>query len=305
MNKALLKEARRHGSPAFPVRMYHFHCPPDQPLLDLHWHDELEFFMVTEGRAHLRVGTKDYAVSAGEAIFVGSGELHSGTVADGKGCTFSAAVFHADLLSGSAPDVIHQRYIRPLMERQYEVPVHLDRMNGDSAALLDMLDQLFAIDKTRPFGYELAVRGMLQTCMALLLRMASRTEQARRHSAGQQTERIKEALEYIERHYAEPIRLRELASLVSMSEAYFCRFFKRITAATPVEYINLYRVRQAAILLRSTDKKIMNIAYEVGFNNMSYFNTVFKQRFGCTPMEYRQRGATGAPSDEFGIGHSF
>jgi AraC-type DNA-binding domain-containing proteins len=301
MDKALLKEARRHGSPAFPVRMYHLHCPPDQPLLDLHWHDELEFFMVTEGRAHLRVGTKDCELSAGEAVFVGSGELHSGSVAGDEGCSFSAAVFHADLLAGSAPDILHQRYIRPLLDRQYEVPVHLDRMNGDSAALLDILNHLFEIDRTRPFGYELAVRGMLQTCVSLLLRLASRTEQPRRHQAGRQTARIKEALEFIERHYAEPIRLSDLAAAVSMSEAYFCRFFKRITAATPVEYINLYRVRQAAILLRSTERKIMDIAFEVGFNNISYFNTVFKQRFGCTPMEYRQRGAAGA-SDEPVIG---
>lgn len=294
MNKAQLKEARRHGNPVFPVSIYRIHCPPSQPLLDLHWHDELEFLMVTSGRANFRVGTEDYEVAAGEAIFVGSGELHSGTVAGDEPCSFAAAVFHADLLAGSTPDVMHQRYIRPLLERQYEVPVHLDRMNGDHAGLLDLLDQLFALDLSRPFGYELAVRGMLQTCVSLLLRQAARTGQPRRPSAGHRTERIKEALEYIERHYAEPIRLRELAALVSMSEPYFCRFFKRITASTPVEYINLYRVRQAALLLRSTDKKIMEIAFEVGFNNMSYFNTVFKQRFGCTPKEYRQRGADGS-----------
>ena len=293
MDKTPLKEARRHGSPAFPVRMYHLHCPPDQPLLDLHWHDELEFFMVTEGRAVLRVGGEDYEVPAGAAVFVASGVLHSGTVAGGEGVSFSAAVFHADLLSGSAPDVLHQRYIRPLMERKYEVPVLLDRKNGDSAALLDMLKQLFELDRARPFGYELAVRGMLQTCVSLLLRLSSRAEQPRRTAAAQQTERIKEALEYIERRYAEPIRLRDLAATASMSEAYFCRFFKRITAATPVEYINLYRVRQAAILLRSTDRKIMDIAFEVGFRNMSYFNTVFRQRFGCTPLEYRRRGQLG------------
>jgi AraC-type DNA-binding domain-containing proteins len=291
MDRAMLKEARRHGSPEFPVRMYHFHCPPDQPLLDLHWHDELEFFMVTQGRAVLRVGAEDYCLSAGEAVFVASGELHSGSVAGDEAVSFSAAVFHADMLSGSAPDLLHQRYIRPLTDRQYEVPVHLDRKNGDSAALLDLLEQLFELDRSRPFGYELAVRGMLQTCVSLLLRMVSRTEQTRRAGAGLPMERIKEALEYIERHYAEPIRLGELASAVSMSEAYFCRLFKRITAATPVEYINLYRVRQAAILLRSTDRKIMDIAFEAGFRNLGYFNTVFRQRFGCTPMEYRRRGA--------------
>jgi AraC-like DNA-binding protein/quercetin dioxygenase-like cupin family protein len=293
MDRAQLKEARRHGSPAFPVRMYHFHCPPDQPLLDLHWHEELEFYMVTEGRAALRVGTEDYEVSAGEAVFIASGELHSGSVLGGEGVTFSAVVFHADLLSGSAPDEIRERYIRPLLEGQYEVPVLLDRKNGDSAALLDMLKQLFELDRTRPFGYELAVRGMLQTCVSLLLRLSARADQPRRIAAAQRTERIKEALEYIERHYAEPIRLRDLAAAVSMSEAYFCRLFRRITAATPVDYINLYRVRQAAILLRSTDRKITDIAFAVGFRNLSYFNTVFRQRFGCTPTEYRKRGAAG------------
>ena len=116
MDKALLKEARQHGSPAYPASIYHICCPPEQPLLDLHWHDELEFLMVTSGRAVFRVETRDYEVKAGEAIFVGSGDLHSGDVAGGEPCAFSAVVFHPDLIGGGALDLMHQRYVRPLLE---------------------------------------------------------------------------------------------------------------------------------------------------------------------------------------------
>ena len=291
MNKALLKEERKHGDPAYPVSLYQITCPPEEPLLDLHWHDELEFLLVTEGQAVFRVEMADYTVRAGEAIFVNSGELHSGYVVGDAPCSFSAVVFHADLLGKGMLDLLHDQYILPLLQRNIRPPVHLHAGHGlQQAELLSLLRQLFESNRQRELGYELSTKGLLTLAIVKLLQAAEPGQPDQRMEAGQvRTDRLKAAIEYIERHYPEPIQLRELAELVSMSESYFCRYFKRITTKSPIEYINHYRIQQAAAKLRHSDKKVMDVALDVGFNNLSYFNVVFKQRFGCSPAAYRKR----------------
>jgi AraC-like DNA-binding protein len=290
MNKALLKEERKHGDPSYPVSIYHITSPPEEPLLDLHWHDELEFLLVTEGQAVFRVEMVDYAVRAGEAIFVNSSELHSGYVVGDAPCSFAAVVFHADLLGKGMIDRLRDQYILPLLQRNVRPPVHLQLAETNHAELLTLLTKLFDLNRQRELGYELSTKGLLYLAIVQLLQAAEPVQHDQRLEAGQfRTDRLKAAVEYIEQHYQEPIQLRELADLVSMSESYFCRFFKRITTKSPIEYINHYRVQQAAAMLRHSDKKVMDIALDVGFNNLSYFNVVFKHRFGCTPASYRKR----------------
>ncbi|MCM3626996.1 AraC family transcriptional regulator [Paenibacillus glycanilyticus] len=289
MDKSLLKEARKHGNPIYPVSMYDISCPADAPLLDLHWHDELELLLVTEGSAVFRVDLQDYQLQAGEAIFVNSGELHSGYVVGDQPCSFSAVVFHSSLFSSGSIDYLFDRYISPVLERRYEVPVHLRRESGAGLELLTMLGRLFEAHHTGLPGSELTVKGLLYGIFATLIRLGKPSVKVKPEQEGYRIERLKTVIEYIERNYAEPIPLNKLAELARMSESYFCRFFKRITTKSPIEYMNSYRVQQAASRLRQSDAKIMEVALDVGFNSLSYFNTVFRQRFGCTPREYRSR----------------
>ena len=65
------------------------------------------------------------------------------------------------------------------------------------------------------------------------------------------------------------------------------RFFKRHMNMTSIEYLNQYRLEMASRQLAETNLSVTSIALESGFNNISYFNRVFKRKFGVTPMEYR------------------
>ncbi|WP_199614200.1 AraC family transcriptional regulator [Paenibacillus alkalitolerans] len=290
MNKATLKENRIHGDPVYPVSVYPITCPPEEPLLDLHWHDELEFLLVTEGKALFRVDVSNYEVQAGEAIFVNAGELHSGYVVGEKPCSFLAVVFHPDLLGAGSVDIVQDRYIQPLVQHKYNVPVHITRNTEPERDVLSMLYQLFDANQNKQNAHELTTKGLLYLSLSKLLMLGKPVQRESKLGAGNHNiDRLKTIVEYIENRYSEQIQLQDLAGLASMSESYFCRFFKKITTKSPIEYINQYRVQQAAFMLKKSDKKIMEIALDVGFNNVSYFNTVFKQRFGCTPAAYRKR----------------
>jgi AraC-like DNA-binding protein len=290
MEKALLKENRIHGEPVYPVSTYRIDCEPDQPLLDLHWHDELEFLMVTKGTARLRVGASDFTVRAGEAIFVNVGELHSGSVVGERAVTFLAVVFHASLFGAGMHDKVYDRYILPLINQRYEVPSHISQQTEAERDMLRMLEQLLEESLFARPMHELTTKGLLHLCIAKLLSIrGGALREARNDPSAESMDRLKRVIEWIEERYGESITLGELAALARMSESYFCRFFKRITTKTPIEYINMYRIQRAAALLKDPNRKIMDIAMDAGFGNLNYFNTVFRKRFGCTPSEYRRR----------------
>lgn len=291
MNKAILKENRVHGTPQYPISLYEIFCPASEPLLELHWHEELEFLLVTEGTAVFRVDTTDYRVETGEAIFVNAGELHSGYIADDRPCSFKAVVFHSEFLMSGSFDAAQEKYLTPLLQKKLAVPSHLTAHSPAGAELLDLLLQIIEINERREFAYELATKGLLLLAASKQAILGGpHSRKAASASDSSRIDRLKTVLNDIHSRYSEPIRLKELASLISMSEAHFCRLFKDITTKTPFAYINQYRVQQAAVLLTSTDKKMMEIALDVGFGSPSYFIGIFKQHYGCTPSDYRKRG---------------
>lgn len=289
MNKSLLKEERRHGSPIYPVSLYEITCSPEHPLLDLHWHDELEFLLVTEGRASFRVDANDYELNAGEAIFVNSGLLHSGYVIGDEPCSFVAVVFHSSLFGNGSIDYLFDQYIVPLIQESLLLPVHIKRLSESEIELLDTLHRIAKANRETRLASEMEIKGLLFYCLSRIIGLSEPATGPRREHDGGRIERLKAVIAYIERHYEDPITLRQLADVACMSESYFCRFFKKITTKSPVEYMNGYRVQQAAARLRETNDKMMEIALDVGFNSLSYFNVVFRQRYGCTPSEYRRR----------------
>ena len=79
-----------------------------------------------------------------------------------------------------------------------------------------------------------------------------------------------------------------MAEAAEMSPKYFCYFFKEMTAKTPVEYLNGYRIEKATKMLLNTNDSVTDVAYSCGFNDLSYFIKTFKQIKGITPAKFRK-----------------
>lgn len=103
-------------------------------------------------------------------------------------------------------------------------------------------------------------------------------------------EGFKNILEYIDCHYNEGINLKILSNKFSYAATYICQLFKRNINMTFTEYIVKIRMDRACKLLVTTDKKIMEIASEVGYGDYCYFSKLFKKSNGVTPFEYRKNG---------------
>lgn len=85
------------------------------------------------------------------------------------------------------------------------------------------------------------------------------------------------------------ISLKEVAETANMSKEAFCRFFKERTGKTYTEFLNELRIHKSCHLLQETDLSISQIAYQTGFQNLSYFNRAFKKFRQETPKNFRMK----------------
>jgi len=110
----------------------------------------------------------------------------------------------------------------------------------------------------------------------------------RRPSIGaQERTRALTAARYIETHFAEPCGLSTLAATAKASRYQLVRAFTAIIGQSPIQYLINLRVRAAADLLRSSRAPIADIAFDVGFNDISHFYYCFKSALGVTPRRWR------------------
>jgi|GEM_PF-272578 len=104
-----------------------------------------------------------------------------------------------------------------------------------------------------------------------------------------QAERI---LVWLESHYAEPLRLKQMAAELHLSPYHLSHLFKECTGSSISDYVTARRLQQAIKLLTSTDQAVARIGEAIGVTNCSYFCKLFKSHYGVTPHQYRKLALT-------------
>ena len=102
---------------------------------------------------------------------------------------------------------------------------------------------------------------------------------------------IKKAKDLINRYITEnsnEITVGMLANELGLSKNYFGKIFKSSTGSSVSNYVNNLRIKRAAELLRTTNMKVYEVGYAVGFENQHYFSVAFKQSIGVSPSEFRE-----------------
>lgn len=100
--------------------------------------------------------------------------------------------------------------------------------------------------------------------------------------------RLREALNYLQAHLSNPNALRKAFEQMPLSQRHCQRLFRVALGCSPSEYLTELRMRKAAQLLLNSDLSISEIALEVGYLSLSHFSSVFRQRFGVSPREFRR-----------------
>ncbi len=279
----------------YPVHVYYMELSKlYMQRIRWHWHPEVEIIMISHGEADLTTDDTKIHLKAGQGILINQNVMHSLQSMDARAdCSLYSTIFHPSFLSGYGNTVLSDKYLTPILSSPVFKTMLLDEKESTSEKLIDIINSIIAVNMTKTYGYELITKSYLCQFWVQLLEqvMPQNLTANRQNGLSLDESRVKEAIRYIEQHYSDHISLEDLANSIHISKSECCRCFKRALQLSPIEYLMRYRILKASHLIQANDpvsQSISDLAFSVGFNNVSYFNKVFKQYMKCTPREYKK-----------------
>lgn len=279
------RERRLHGTLGFPFQIYP-QQPGDSLFIPYHWHPELEIIVITAGEVGLTIAEHQYTGEKGDIFFVDAEQLHE--IRGGQDGMFRAYVFPLDSLEFRRTDLAQSELLAPLAARELKFRTELRRDLPGCAGIREVFGLVERAYAAKGVSYQLMVKAALLQIVAIAAANGLLEPRADRQPGDYRAQTLKDIVEHLNEHFTEPVRLSEIAARFGLSPQYFCTFFKDNLGKTLVQHVNFLRIEQASRLLRETDRPIMDIAFEVGFENFSYFIKRFREVFGCTPSDYRK-----------------
>ena len=195
--------------------------------------------------------------------------------------------FEPDVINPNIGSLFESEYILPFLQRE---AVYSKWLNlKDDLHLKSLLTGCLEEFASKDPGYELSINGNIYLIFSWLKRKHHLNIQTNADLPDKDLLRLKNVFKHVESTYKEEVSLTQIAEMAHMSYAYFCRFFKKTTGRTFIDYLNFIRLSKAEILLVTTDMSITQIALEVGFKNVNYFDRLFKSEKKQTPLSYRKK----------------
>ncbi|MCR8630374.1 helix-turn-helix domain-containing protein [Paenibacillus radicis (ex Xue et al. 2023)] len=250
-----------------------------------HYHDSFELAYFVNADIQLFIKDTKYQVTNGDYLFINEYEVHrifynprhhyTRYVINFKKSFISSLLKEAGLVDTLEWIVSYPRRKLELSSKQrLEIEERFRRIN----TLYSQLQQ-----KEDPLG-----SSELKLNLLLLLIKYREFATANQSKYAPKKDVVKELISYIDRCYSDPIKLEDLERISGMSRYHISRLFKNATHFTIVEYIQQRRVIEAQIKLKQTDRQVLDIGLECGFQNAQHFHRVFRTVTGQSPLQFRK-----------------
>lgn len=262
------------------------HWPDNQMDFPLHFHEDYELNLTLHVRGKRTVGNLVEDFTEKDLVIINPNVLHCykrGESYANVRCEVVVVQFSKNLPSWGIFDTDQLRNIRNLLCQ----PAPGLKFSEETAEAVR--ERLLRLPRTEGFEAVQLFFGILHE-----LACADRTQVEligvqSSDSTLPHSRRINKIVQFVEKNYHHKISLEDVGELVGMSASSVSRFFKQRTRHNFWDYLNGFRIDRAAQMMIETEHTISEISYACGFNNISNFNRVFRERIGTTPSDYRNK----------------
>lgn len=289
----IIDNEKEYDNEGYPVKVSFAELRPDD-MSGRHEHfvgNAFEFYIVNNGTMQVYGEDVTKSITAGEGVAMTPGTKYR-CIPLGGVCAFYFLKVRPDFILGT-DEYFVKNYLRPMELSKIKL-LFLAEDDLRDEQIIDIGNRVIAVNMAKKPGYELLTKGYLCSMYALICEYIRNAEKRRNNPYSMMSQdalRIRAASQYIAANYSFGITLDEIADNIHISRGECCRCFQRTIGMSPFEYLMEFRIFQAIkILFKSPDElsSISELAMNVGFNNASYFNKVFKKYVQCTPSQYLQ-----------------
>jgi AraC family L-rhamnose operon transcriptional activator RhaR len=280
MQRRSIKESAYRETP-FP---FFIHKTDRIVAVDKHDHDFFEIVYVTDGSGTCNIGDKKICFKSHQFIFTPEYTPHSFESRKGGKHRQVSIALHKEMfqyvnIKGFDPEVVIDK-IRNL--RQYTIEIPAENVK-DVEELIESVYQEFQIKRKNWISV---------ICMQMvhLVALTGRFLETNGHSTKRNImldPRVQMAHSRFETQYHSTSCFRDILSSLKINQRYFIRIFKKEIGLPPLKYLNHIRIEKACELLLYTNDDIVQIAYDVGYGDLTHFNRLFKKLIGMSPTQFR------------------
>ena len=255
---------------------------PDNDTSWIHVHNHLELGRCISGSGIFNIDGKIHRFHAPCYSIIYEGQWHS---AQSNPYDRSVWNFLSIDLNGflTKVDASFSESVKGLNWRNYDFPNIIKK--SDSPEIAAITDCIFDENTGNKENMLDTVTGLLISLLLVHSRLM--TPAVRSEHDPRMVERVAPALTYINAHYSENITVKQLADLCFVSEATLRRYFSTFSGMSPLDYVQQTRIKNAAVMLLTTQKSVLDIAYETGYPTVSCFARQFAKLYDMSPRAYR------------------
>lgn len=260
-------------------RTLHNNSPISEFKWEYHYHPEIELVCVISGSGTRHVGYHKSNYTNGDLVLIGSNIPHSGF-------GLNSVDPHEEIVLQFREEILHfpqqeveTRAVKDLLERSKYGILY---STATKKLLMPKLKKLLESEGYKRYLLLLEILFKLSLCDEYEL---LNKEIMPYTIISKNKTRLENIFTYVEHHYDKEINIEDVAKLANLTLPAFCNFFKKATQITFTEFVNRYRINKACLLM-TQDKTISECSYSCGFNNVTYFNRMFKKYTNKTPSEF-------------------
>lgn len=251
----------------------------------IHSHNNFELNLITSGAGRRIVGNHISSYHKGDLVLLGPNISHCWEILETEETTDPECIvthFYENIISS---DFFNIPELEPVVNLLKDASNGIWFKGEKTAKVANVLKKMANTEGLDSYIQLLKVFNLL---LEIEEREYLTLPSSLPNSYDKDQDQINKIYEYVFQNMQEGIKLKEAAALVYMEPSSFCRYFKKKTNQTFMDYVKSVRIGIAAKLLAETDKQITQICYECGYNNLANFNHYFKVIMKKTPSEYRK-----------------
>ena len=250
----------------------------------LHFHNYMEIGYCYHGDGELIIEDRTYHYSGKQFTIIPANIPHTTNSSPGHICKWEYLFVDIDRFVRTEMhlDALLEDRVLSVINRRGTMKS--EQNHGIMARLILNIIREYR-DKT--IYYEESVRGYLYALVVEMMRLAE--ERDRSMHTHRVNEYIRDALEYVNTHYMEQVRVEDIAEASGLSESHFRRVFEDAMHMKPLDYVNLVRVDKACGLMARQDISMEEVSFRVGYQTQSTFNRNFKRLTGYSPNQWKHK----------------